>query len=294
MRATTGRLIVSAIEHESVLKPARLAGAQIARVGRNGEIDVAHLSHLRRQGRAAGLRLGDAGQQRDRRHPAGGRDRGGSPRPRARWSIATRRRPWAASPSISTSSASITLTMSAHKIGGPQGVGALILGGELPVEPLVQGGGQERNRRGGTENVRGDRRLRRGSTGRGERLPMPARIAALRDALEEQAARASACRSPSSAGRRRACPTRPASPAATKTAETLVMALDLAGYRHFGGLGLLVRQGAAEPCDFSHGLRRRRRRGRPFASVWAGKTAASRHRSVHSRLGARAARGAGS
>ena len=45
------------------------------------------------------------------------------------------------------------LTLSAHKIGGPQGAGALILGADLPVEPFVQGGGQERNRRGGTENV---------------------------------------------------------------------------------------------------------------------------------------------
>jgi cysteine desulfurase len=48
------------------------------------------------------------------------------------------------------------LTMSAHKIGGPKGVGALIKVREsLQVAPLLNGGGQERGARGGTENVIG-------------------------------------------------------------------------------------------------------------------------------------------
>lgn len=45
------------------------------------------------------------------------------------------------------------LTLSAHKIGGPKGVGALVLGNDASVEPLIRGGGQERRRRAGTENV---------------------------------------------------------------------------------------------------------------------------------------------
>lgn len=45
------------------------------------------------------------------------------------------------------------LTLSAHKIGGPKGVGALVLGNGASVEPLIRGGGQERRRRAGTENV---------------------------------------------------------------------------------------------------------------------------------------------
>lgn len=47
------------------------------------------------------------------------------------------------------------LTLSAHKIGGPQGVGALVLGlcGETPT--LLDGGGQEKKARAGTENVAG-------------------------------------------------------------------------------------------------------------------------------------------
>ena len=45
--------------------------------------------------------------------------------------------------------------VSAHKFGGPKGVGALILRGGLDIEPLALGGGQEMGRRAGTENLIG-------------------------------------------------------------------------------------------------------------------------------------------
>ena len=48
-----------------------------------------------------------------------------------------------------------TLAVSAHKFGGPQGVGALIVREGVAIAPLVHGGGQERRRRAGTENVAG-------------------------------------------------------------------------------------------------------------------------------------------
>ncbi|OYQ34857.1 cysteine desulfurase [Niveispirillum lacus] len=44
-------------------------------------------------------------------------------------------------------------TLSAHKIGGPQGVGALLAAASVPLAPLLRGGGQERRMRAGTENV---------------------------------------------------------------------------------------------------------------------------------------------
>jgi cysteine desulfurase len=48
------------------------------------------------------------------------------------------------------------VTVSAHKVGGPKGVGALILAdGVSGLEPLLRGGGQELGRRAGTENVAG-------------------------------------------------------------------------------------------------------------------------------------------
>ncbi len=45
------------------------------------------------------------------------------------------------------------LSLSAHKIGGPKGVGALVLARGASAEPLIKGGSQERRRRAGTENV---------------------------------------------------------------------------------------------------------------------------------------------
>ena len=47
------------------------------------------------------------------------------------------------------------LTLSAHKFGGPQGVGALVVREGLEPEPLLCGGGQERRWRAGTENLPG-------------------------------------------------------------------------------------------------------------------------------------------
>jgi len=45
------------------------------------------------------------------------------------------------------------LTVSAHKIYGPQGAAALVLDKRIELKPLISGGGQERNLRSGTENV---------------------------------------------------------------------------------------------------------------------------------------------
>lgn len=48
-----------------------------------------------------------------------------------------------------------TLALSAHKLGGPQGVGALVAGTRATLVRQQHGGGQERGRRAGTENVAG-------------------------------------------------------------------------------------------------------------------------------------------
>lgn len=47
------------------------------------------------------------------------------------------------------------LAVSAHKVRGPKGAGALAVRGHVPIRPLLVGGGQERELRGGTENVAG-------------------------------------------------------------------------------------------------------------------------------------------
>ncbi len=47
------------------------------------------------------------------------------------------------------------ISVSAHKFGGPQGVGALVVRTGRSIEPRLRGGGQERDRRSGTQNVAG-------------------------------------------------------------------------------------------------------------------------------------------
>jgi len=47
------------------------------------------------------------------------------------------------------------MTLSAHKFGGPKGIGVMALRDGINLEPLIHGGGQERDRRSGTHNVAG-------------------------------------------------------------------------------------------------------------------------------------------
>jgi cysteine desulfurase len=47
------------------------------------------------------------------------------------------------------------VTLSAHKLGGPPGIGALVARGGIEPVPMLRGGGQERGRRAGTENLPG-------------------------------------------------------------------------------------------------------------------------------------------
>jgi len=47
------------------------------------------------------------------------------------------------------------VSIAGHKIGAPKGTGALAVRSRIPIEPVLHGGGQERGRRSGTENVAG-------------------------------------------------------------------------------------------------------------------------------------------
>jgi cysteine desulfurase len=75
------------------------------------------------------------------------------------------------------------MSLSAHKIGGPQGSGALIRRGDIHIaEPLIKGGGQERALRAGTENVAAIAGFGAAAAIAGQ--TDTARMAALRDRLE--------------------------------------------------------------------------------------------------------------
>lgn len=76
------------------------------------------------------------------------------------------------------------VTLSGHKLGGPQGVGALIIDDHVTMEPLIRGGGQEKRRRAGTENVAGIVGFGVAAEGAVADLPEMARVAGLRDRFE--------------------------------------------------------------------------------------------------------------
>ncbi len=78
------------------------------------------------------------------------------------------------------------ISISAHKFGGPKGVGALMVGPRAQVSPLLKGGGQERGRRGGTHNVAGIAAMACAAQETvNERPTAVARVALLRDRLTD-------------------------------------------------------------------------------------------------------------
>lgn len=76
------------------------------------------------------------------------------------------------------------MSMSAHKLGGPQGVGALVVRDGLPFEALIRGGGQELRRRSGTENVPGIAGFGAAAKLAAREIAEMLRVQALRDRLE--------------------------------------------------------------------------------------------------------------
>ncbi|MDE2229053.1 MAG: cysteine desulfurase [Alphaproteobacteria bacterium] len=120
------------------------------------------------------------------------------------------------------------LTLSAHKLGGPMGVGALIVASGLDIVPLIHGGGQERGRRAGTENLPGIAGFGAAALAAVAGLAAWPNVAALREQAESRLLAitpdavihaAAATRLPNTI-----CISMPGVPAATQ-----VMALDLAG-----------------------------------------------------------------
>jgi cysteine desulfurase len=120
------------------------------------------------------------------------------------------------------------VTLSAHKLGGPQGVGALAVAPELPLTALQTGGGQERGRRAGTENLPGIVGFGAACAAAAGALDAYAAVARLRDDAQQRllAVAPEACVHGAAAPRlpNTLCLAMPGIPAATQ-----VMALDLAG-----------------------------------------------------------------
>ena len=120
------------------------------------------------------------------------------------------------------------LSLSAHKIGGPKGVGALVLRERVHVEPLLKGGGQERRRRAGTENANGIVGFGVAAELAAADLAEVPEIAKLRDDLEAGAL-ASAPDAVVLSSRVPRLPNTTCLAVPGAKAETLVIGLDLAG-----------------------------------------------------------------
>jgi cysteine desulfurase len=77
-----------------------------------------------------------------------------------------------------------SIAVSAHKLGGPKGIGALVIRDGVELPALLHGGGQERRRRGGTENIPGIAGFGAAADVARQTITENGRIATLRNRLE--------------------------------------------------------------------------------------------------------------
>ena len=118
------------------------------------------------------------------------------------------------------------MAVTAHKFGGPIGVGALIAGPNLPLHPVMRGGGHESNRRAGTHNVPAIAGLGVAADLAGSSLAKAPFISAMRDRMQNAAESAGAQIWGKGEAR---LPGTLSMSAAGFTSQTQLMAMDLAG-----------------------------------------------------------------
>ena len=218
-------LIVSAIEHDSVLKSAQLAEARILRVQRNGQVDLGDLAAALREAACPTfvsimLANNETGVIQPVRaaarlvHAAGGLLHCDASQAPGRIAL-----------DIGALGADL-VSLSAHKMGGMLGAGALVLKNDIAISPMLIGGGQEKYRRAGTENVPAIAAF--GAAAAEARTGAEAaRLAALRDRLEERIAALDIAVIGAESPR---LPNTSCIAVTGKSSETLVMSLDLAGF----------------------------------------------------------------
>lgn len=145
-------ILVGATEHESVLQPARRLQATILPVDMQGRLDMTTLDVRLKQG--AGLVsvmavnnetgvIQDITGIADRVRAHGALMHTDAVQALGKCSLDM--------PALGVQ----MMTLSSHKIYGPKGIGALVVDKGVSFEPLLHGGGHEKGRRAGTENVAG-------------------------------------------------------------------------------------------------------------------------------------------
>lgn len=151
-----GRALCSAVEHSAVLEPVQAIGGVVAPVDGAGRIDLDVLADLLAANPdvtlvSAMTANNETGAVQDLGRVAEV-VRSHAP-DLLLHTDAVAAAPWM---DLAPVSAVVDLlTVSAHKVGGPKGIGALVLRSPAKLTPLVRGGGQEQERRSGTPNVIG-------------------------------------------------------------------------------------------------------------------------------------------
>ncbi len=226
------RLLVPGPEHDSVLTPAvrSEAAMTVIPVGAEGRVDLAALEVLCAEAAAEGGQGLVSVQMAN--------NETGVLQPVAEAAEIAQSRGFAfhtdavqAAGKIPVSVAAVDadfMTLSAHKLGGPKGVGALIVRDGALLESLISGGGQEMGSRSGTENVPGIVGFGAAAEQATRDLSSFAGLAALRDRLEA-GVRAATPQAQVIAGAAARLPNTSCIAHAGLAAETLVIALDLAG-----------------------------------------------------------------
>jgi len=150
------RVVVSAIEHHGVLRPAESIGATIAPVGRDGIIDLDVLAELLDETTEL-VSVMAVNNEIGTIQPIGdvvSLVRSRAPRALVHCDAV---QALAFCDVKSLTYGCDLVSYSAHKIGGPKGVGALVVNerARARLHPILRGGSQERDLRAGTENVAG-------------------------------------------------------------------------------------------------------------------------------------------
>jgi cysteine desulfurase len=149
-----GEVVCSAVEHHAVLEPAAARGGRTVAVDPSGRVDLDALAGAVGPGTAL-VSVQLANNEVGTVQPLAEVVR--VVRERAPGAVvhtdAVQATPWLDVAALAAGADLVSV--SAHKLGGPQGVGALVVRGGRRLVPVLRGGGQEAERRSGTHNVAG-------------------------------------------------------------------------------------------------------------------------------------------
>ena len=149
-----GEVVCSAVEHHAVLHTTTALGGRVVGVGPDGVVDLDALASGLDEGVSVVsvmLANNEVGTVQPLADVA---DVVRRTAPRAvLHTDAVQAFPWLDVAALASPAGLVAV--SAHKFGGPKGVGALVVRDGVELHPVIHGGGQERDRRSGTHNVAG-------------------------------------------------------------------------------------------------------------------------------------------